>query len=209
MKELESLHLTRLKEMRAREAEMKERFANREQEIERQAYAHRQRQLQDIEAIKEREKGAARSEERGERIAALQEETLKKRLEDLANREAEINRAAGRHELLVQETRNVVRTQLEMEYSERLKALEAREKLHEELADRASGPSHVELAAGRTELQQLRHELEAREHKIGLLQADLDLYRSDEGKKREEVERAGLALAQAREELTDRPISFR
>jgi len=204
--ELENLHLTRLKEMRSREAEMKERFASRETEIEKNAYNQRQRQLQDIDASSKREKDANRSEERAERMAALQEENLRKRLDDLANREAEINRAAERHELLVQETRNVVRRQLELEYSERLKSLEVRERLHAELLDdngNLKGPSHLELTAGKNELQQIQHELASREHKIGLLEKDLDIYRSEEGKKRQAVEHATLALGQAREELTD------
>ena len=207
--ELENLHLTRLKEMRAREAEMKERFATREQEIEKAAYNQRQRQIQDLEAMRARERDASRSEERGERMVALQEENLKQRMADLAAREAEINRAGERHELLVQETRNVVRRQMELEYTERLKALEAREKLQEQQMSQQTtltnghGSLTAQISDMTTEMNTLKHQLSTSEHKVGLLEADLAVYREDEGKKREEVERAGLALAQAREELTD------
>jgi len=159
--------------------------------------------------MKSREREAERAEERAERMAAIQEDNLKQRLADLAAREAEINRAGERHELLVQETRSVVRRQLELEYAERLKSLNLREKEFEAKSGdqrkffEGTSEAQQKLKAAMKEIQDLQHKLGSAEHRASLVDGDIGAHRQDTLKYREELNHTQMSLQTVRNELTE------
>ena len=85
--QLEDMHAKRLDEVREREIELRDRFVEKERQLERACYDHRQRILHEMEVLRQRERDAQATERRAATMAATQADQLTQRSSDLKKQE--------------------------------------------------------------------------------------------------------------------------